>query len=92
MRMPTRCTLVAFAEPFQSNASTLLLFTVASGQRVFRCLRETSSSNCVWVLVVWLIFVAGEVLPGEVQHFLGETARGVALLSPGTVIRCGSDL
>ena len=29
------------------------------------------------------IEVTGEVLPGEVQHLLSETARGVALLSRG---------
>ena len=44
--MPARCNLVALGEPLHSSASTLLLLTMASGQRVFRCLRSTSSSTC----------------------------------------------
>ncbi len=46
MAIPARCTLVAFAEPFQSRPSTLLLLTMAFGQRVFCCLRSASSSTC----------------------------------------------
>jgi hypothetical protein len=52
--MPTRCTLVALGEPFQSKASTLLAFKTVSGQSTFRCLVSTSSnSRACWSWCDW---------------------------------------